>query len=383
MIKNPEDRTPEEQAAVNAIYAEQLASDRAALTERKQQEHDQERELEQRLLNDEANGGFNGKFGQAGAGAPLRKNDGTVNSKRQVFVANNCVDADLLDPTVVAQQQAFGQQRPPRQHQRRRASEEEGGRGGGRGGGGGGRRPVTTESNRERNWNAGEMPHLRLPDIVGMITQKIYARAKNDTDVKRTVLSAFRQFDSNKDGSGSSMTQEQLHKTVRAFFDLSLTGSQMDGLFRFVDTNGDGLIDYQDFIVAFTKTAKGAGGAGLATIANEGAAVYASALQGGGGDHIAGAGVRGTRGLRSRGEREGGRGGRHQDDIETSRGRGGGYRKGSRGRNADRGRGRDVLPPELRANITSEELQQLHAEMQDMHNQLEAYAERHGPLPHR
>jgi hypothetical protein len=390
MIKNPEDRTPEEHAAVNALHAKQLEEDRVALTARKRKEEKEELEFDQRLLRDEGGGGFNGKFGRAGAGAPLRNNDGTVNSKRQVFSGNDCVDADLLDPTVDAAQTAYGGQRSSRQQQRRRPSA--GGGGGGGGGrqyseGGGGARPMTAESNKEKNWNATEMPHLRLADIVGMITQKIYARARNDTDVKRTVLSAFRQFDSGATtadgGSGSSMTQEQLHKTVRAFFDLSLTGSQMDDLFRYVDTNSDGLIDYQDFLVAFTKRD---GGGGLAAIANEGAAAYASAMRGRG-DHIAGAGVRGTRGLRSREERDGGgRGKRHQDDVETARGGRDDRQRGSPSRAAGLSRGGDgagrarMVPHDRRANITEEELRILHAEMQEMQNQLAAYASRHGPL---
>jgi Ca2+-binding EF-hand superfamily protein len=102
-----------------------------------------------------------------------------------------------------------------------------------------------------RNLNNKELPHLELNDILNMITTKIYARARNDTDVKRTVFNAFRKFDTNE--NNGNMDKQKLHDTVRAFFDLTLTDRQLTDLFHYIDKNNDNNIDFEEFVHAFVK----------------------------------------------------------------------------------------------------------------------------------
>merc|ERR1719473_2634992 len=95
---------------------------------------------------------------------------------------------------------------------------------------------------------------------MNMIQQKIYARARNDQDVIRKMMNAFRQFDVNSKGV---IGQKDLQRIIKHFYDLDLGEEQIKAVFAIVDSDGNGYIDQQEFVHAFAhrlnqKTKNGA-----------------------------------------------------------------------------------------------------------------------------
>ena len=84
-----------------------------------------------------------------------------------------------------------------------------------------------------------------LEENLRMLKLKVNSRARNDKDVKRNILRTFRQFDRNGD---NSVTKEELDRTLRTFFLTSLTKTQCDELFDYIDTDKSGEIDKHEFL---------------------------------------------------------------------------------------------------------------------------------------
>ena len=72
----------------------------------------------------------------------------------------------------------------------------------------------------------------------------LFARKMKDPDTEEDLIEAFKIFD--KDGSGNISAQELRH--VMTTLGEKLTEEEADELIREADTNGDGYIDYVEFV---------------------------------------------------------------------------------------------------------------------------------------
>jgi calmodulin len=72
----------------------------------------------------------------------------------------------------------------------------------------------------------------------------LFARKMKDPDTEEDLIEAFKIFD--KDGSGSISAQELRH--VMTTLGEKLTEEEADEMIREADTNGDGYIDYVEFV---------------------------------------------------------------------------------------------------------------------------------------
>jgi calmodulin len=72
----------------------------------------------------------------------------------------------------------------------------------------------------------------------------LFARKMKDPDTEEDLIEAFKIFD--KDGSGNISAQELRH--VMTTLGEKLTEEEADEMIREADTNGDGYIDYVEFV---------------------------------------------------------------------------------------------------------------------------------------
>jgi calmodulin len=72
----------------------------------------------------------------------------------------------------------------------------------------------------------------------------LFARKMKDPDTEEDLIEAFKIFD--KDGSGSISASELRH--VMTTLGEKLTEEEADEMIREADTNGDGYIDYVEFV---------------------------------------------------------------------------------------------------------------------------------------
>lgn len=75
----------------------------------------------------------------------------------------------------------------------------------------------------------------------------LMARKMKNSDSKQEVLEAFKVFD--KDGSGK-ISAEELRQVMTSLGE-KLTDKEVDEMMKEADTNGDGEIDYEEFISKF------------------------------------------------------------------------------------------------------------------------------------
>ena len=73
---------------------------------------------------------------------------------------------------------------------------------------------------------------------------ELFAKKMKDPDTEEDLIEAFKNFD--KDGSGNISAQELRH--VMTTLGEKLTEEEADEMIREADTNGDGYIDYVEFV---------------------------------------------------------------------------------------------------------------------------------------
>merc|ERR1712013_427951 len=84
---------------------------------------------------------------------------------------------------------------------------------------------------------------IDFPEFLQMMAKKM-----KDTDSEEEIIEAFRVFD--KDGNGFISAQELRH--VMTSLGEKLTDDEADEMIREADLNGDGQIDYQEFVKMMT-----------------------------------------------------------------------------------------------------------------------------------
>jgi Ca2+-binding EF-hand superfamily protein len=101
---------------------------------------------------------------------------------------------------------------------------------------------------------------LTIAQLLRMIQEKIRARARNDKDVHRNLVQAFKQFDSNGDGM---IDRGEFTHTMRTYFALKLSPEQSNALYTYLDKNNDGSISRQELVQGLLhgRSRKGATGA--------------------------------------------------------------------------------------------------------------------------
>jgi hypothetical protein len=96
---------------------------------------------------------------------------------------------------------------------------------------------------------SGYMVAATMNDDIGtealliQIAEKIRARARNDKDVFRNIVNAFRVYDHNGD---NLLDPGEFAHTLRMFFSIKLSDEQAAELFNYLDSDGSGMIDRKE-----------------------------------------------------------------------------------------------------------------------------------------
>lgn len=85
---------------------------------------------------------------------------------------------------------------------------------------------------------------LDFEDFVELMGPKMLAETADMIGVKE-LRDAFKEFDSNGDGQISVM---ELREAMRKLMGEQLTNREIDEILRDVDLNGDGLVDFEEFV---------------------------------------------------------------------------------------------------------------------------------------
>jgi hypothetical protein len=84
--------------------------------------------------------------------------------------------------------------------------------------------------------------------ILGLLRQKVCARAGKDLDLTRKVHDYFRKYDSNGDGQ---LSKKELNRSIQDMCQVYLKDQQLSELFDVIDTNGDGILDRKEILGTF------------------------------------------------------------------------------------------------------------------------------------
>lgn len=90
-----------------------------------------------------------------------------------------------------------------------------------------------------------ESPKMKLNALIDLIETTIASRCRNDKDILRSQVQAFKKFD--RSGNGL-MCEEELQYTIRSWCGIKMTPEQTSLLFERLDKNDNGSIDAQEFI---------------------------------------------------------------------------------------------------------------------------------------
>jgi hypothetical protein len=84
--------------------------------------------------------------------------------------------------------------------------------------------------------------------VIGLLRQKVCARAGKGLDLTRKVHDYFRKYDSNGDGE---LSKEELRQSIQDMCQVYLKDQQLNELFDVIDINGDGILDRKEILSTF------------------------------------------------------------------------------------------------------------------------------------
>ncbi len=82
----------------------------------------------------------------------------------------------------------------------------------------------------------------------------LMARMLNEVDTEEEIREAFRCFDKNAQGSIPEQELRQVLKHIMTMqhLELDLTEEEIEEIIKYVDTDGDGLINFNEFLTIMT-----------------------------------------------------------------------------------------------------------------------------------
>jgi hypothetical protein len=84
--------------------------------------------------------------------------------------------------------------------------------------------------------------------VIGLLRQKVCARAGTELDLTRKVYDYFRKYDSNGDGQ---LSKEEFRQSLEDMCQVYLKDQQLNELFDDIDINGDGVLDRKEVLATF------------------------------------------------------------------------------------------------------------------------------------
>ncbi|ETE72917.1 Calcium-binding protein 4 [Ophiophagus hannah] len=91
--------------------------------------------------------------------------------------------------------------------------------------------------------------HIDFEEFVEMMSPKLLEETAHMVGVRELKI-AFREFDTDGDGAISSL---ELHQAVTALLGEQLNAQELDEILQDVDLNGDGKVDFDEFVMMLSS----------------------------------------------------------------------------------------------------------------------------------